>query len=269
MAVDVSEELVGIDGVVATGVYGTAVAPTDADTALGVTWTDQGVVVAGGVTRTTNRSATVRRGWQQNRKLRTLTTDAAVRFSFTLVQTNQDSVELFHGVEVDTDDGSVVVNPSNDWPNIAFCLDVIDGDRVIREYVPTARVVEVGDQVAVAGDTFGWPVVIESDYNTGLGGHTQRFFSDLAGSAPAPVILSVAAAATEPAGEDDFVKITGTAFGGATAVEFGSGNAALAFTVVDPTLIVASLPAGSAGSVAVKVTTPAGASATKAYTRGV
>lgn len=179
MAVDVSEEVVGIDGVVATGVHGTAAAPTTATAALGVTWTDQGLTAAGGVTRTTNRSATVRRGWQQNQKLRTLTTDAAVRFSFTLVQTNEHSVGLFHGVALDGASGSVLVNPSNDWPNIAFCFDVIDGDQRIREYVPTARVVEVGDQVAVAGDTFGWPIVIESDYNATLGAHTKRFFSAL------------------------------------------------------------------------------------------
>lgn len=180
--VDVDEELVGIDGIVATGVHGVAAAPTDAESGLGVTWTDQGLVVSGGVTRTTNRSATVRRAWQNNRKLRTLVTDAAVRFTFTLVQTNPDSVELFHGVEVDPVSGSVIVNPSNDWPNIAFDLDVIDGDRIVREYVPTARVVEVGDQVAVAGDTFGWPVVIESDWDDTIQGHTKRFFSDFVSS---------------------------------------------------------------------------------------
>jgi len=182
MGVDVDEELVGIDGIVATGVHGVAVPPTAADDDLDVTWVDQGLVAAGGVTRTTNRSATTRRAWQRNRKLRTLVSDAAVRFSFTLVQTNPDSVELFHGVEIDPVTGSVIVDPSQDWPNIAFDLDVIDGDRVVREYVPTARVVEVGDQVAVAGDTFGWPVVIESDYDDSIGGHTQRFFSDFIGS---------------------------------------------------------------------------------------
>jgi hypothetical protein len=182
MTVDVDEELVGIDGVVATGVYGVAVAPTDATTDLDASWVDQGLTTSAGVTRTTNRSATVRRAWQRNRKLRTLVTDAAVRFQFVLVQTNEDSVELFHGVEVDPLTGSVIVDPSQDWPNIAFCLDVIDGDNIIREYVPTARVVEVGDQVAVAGDTFGWPVTIESDYDDSIEGHTLRFFSQFVGS---------------------------------------------------------------------------------------
>lgn len=186
MAVDVDEELVGIDGVVATGVYGVAVAPTDAEGALDASWTDLGLTTAAGVTRTTQRSATVRRGWQKNRKLRTLVTDGAVRFQFVLVQTNEDVVELFHGVTVDPSDGSVVVDPMVDWPRTAFCLDVIDdaggADRIVREYVPNAKVVEVGDQVAVAGDTFGWPITIESDYDDTISGHTKRFFSDLAGS---------------------------------------------------------------------------------------
>lgn len=185
MAVDVDEELVGIDGVVATGVYGVAVAPTSANAALDGTWTDLGLTTSAGVTRTVQRSATVRRGWQQNRKLRTLVTDGSVRFQFVLVQTNEDVVELFHGVTVDPSDGSVVVDPMKDWPRIAFCLDVVDDadgtERIVREYVPNAKVVEVGDQVAVAGDTFGWPITIESDYDDSISGHTQRFFSDLVG----------------------------------------------------------------------------------------
>jgi len=180
--IDVDEEIVGLDGIVATGVYGEAVAPTSADAELGDSWVDQGLTTSAGVTRTTQRNATVRRAWQKNRKLRTIVTEAAVRFQFVLVQTNRDSVELFHGVPVDPVTGSVVVDPSQDWPRIAFDLDIIDGDRVIREYVPNARVVEVGDQVAVAGDTFGWPVTIESDYDDDIDGHTVRFFSDLVGS---------------------------------------------------------------------------------------
>lgn len=182
MSADVTEELVGIDGIVATGVHGSAVAPTDATGTLDASWTDQGLMTSAGVTRTTNRSATTRRAWQRNRKLRTLVTDASIRFQFVLVQTNEDSVELFHGVALDPVSGSVIVDPSADWPNIAFCLDVIDGSNIIREYVPTARVVEVGEQVAVAGDTFGWPVTIESDYDDSIGGHSERFFSEFSGS---------------------------------------------------------------------------------------
>jgi hypothetical protein len=53
---------------------------------------------------------------------------------------------------------------------------------VVREYAPNAQVVEVGEQVAVAGDTFGWPIKIEASYDENLGGYTQRWFTALAGS---------------------------------------------------------------------------------------
>ncbi len=186
MAVDTAEEVVGIDGVVAFGVQGAAAAPTNATTPLGVSWRDVGLVTSDGVTRSEQVTSTPRFAWQNNTKLRTLITQSAIRFEFTLVQTNADTVELFSGVAVDGD-GSVITNPGVERPRIAFCLDVIDRDSagvesVVREYCPDAQVVSVGDQVAVAGDTFGWPVTIEATYDSTLEGYSQRWFSALAGS---------------------------------------------------------------------------------------
>ena len=59
------------------------------------------------------------------------------------------------------------------------------------------------------------------------------------------------------------VSVTGTNFGGTTAVKFGSSNAT-SFTVNSATSITATSPAGSAGTVNVTVTTAAGTSATGA-----
>ncbi len=177
---DVSEEFVGIDGNLYVGVHGVAVAPTSATSTPSGTWQDLGLTTNSGVTRSEPTTSQTRRAWQNNTKLRTLVTEAAVRFSTVLVQTNTDSVELFHGITPDGN-GSVITNPGV-WPTIAILFDVIDGDDVIREYAPTAQVVEIGDQIAVAGDTFGWPVTIEASYDDTLGGYTQRWFSALDGS---------------------------------------------------------------------------------------
>lgn len=176
---DVDAEHVGSDGIVATGTYGVALAPTDATGDLGGTWSDLGIVRVEGVTRSTQRSAQTRRGWQKRVKLRTLVTEAAVRFQFVLVQTTKESVVLFHGVPLIA--GTVVTDPSRDWPLIAFDLDVIDGetDEVIREYAPRARVVQVGDQVAVAGEGWGWPITVEAEFDEVLGGYTKQFYSAL------------------------------------------------------------------------------------------
>lgn len=266
MSANPEEEFLAIDGIVATGTHGSAVAPVNATDALGGTWTDHGLTTDAGVTRSQPVTRTTRRAWQNRKKLRTITTEAAVRFVFILVQTTEEVVELWNGVALTS--GSIVTDPSREWPLIAFDLDMIDADSaaddVIREYAPSARVVEVGEQVALAGGGLGWPITVEAEYDTALGGYTKQFFSKYEGAAVAPV---VSGASPSGAAEAALVKITGTSFTGATAVKFGATNAT-AFVVDDPTTIYATMPAGSAGSAAITVTTAAGTSSGFAYTRG-
>lgn len=81
---------------------------------------------------------------------------------------------------------------------------------------------------------------------------------------PVPSIASI----TPPAQTvGKLITITGNGFLGATDVKFAA-TSATAFTVVSATTIIASLPAGTAGSVAVTVITPVGTSTAFAYTRG-
>ena len=141
----------------------------------------------------------------------------------------------------------------------------VHDDDTIREYAPSARVVEVGDQVALAGDGFGWPITVEAEYDSGIGGYTKLFFSKFEGAAD-PVIESVTAASTNPAGTGDMVVIVGQNFTGATGVTIDS-IAMTEFEVHDSTTIYAVLPTDDAGAVNVVVTTPAGASAPESYTR--
>src|SRR5205814_1761774 len=74
----------------------------------------------------------------------------------------------------------------------------------------------------------------------------------------APTVTSVSPTSGPTAG-GTAVTITGTNFTGASAVKFGA-NDATAFTVSSPTSISATAPAGSAGTVDVKVTTAGGTS---------
>ncbi|WHU02967.1 IPT/TIG domain-containing protein [Sphingomonas sp. NIBR02145] len=79
---------------------------------------------------------------------------------------------------------------------------------------------------------------------------------------PAPTITSISPTAG-PTGGGTSVTITGTNFTGVTAVTFG-GTAATGFTFVNATTITATSPAGSAGTVDIRVTTSGGTSATSA-----
>lgn len=83
------------------------------------------------------------------------------------------------------------------------------------------------------------------------------------GAASVPTIVSVTPSGAAAA---QLVTIIGDYFTGTTGVTFG-GVAAADFEIVSATEIVASLPAGSAGSAVVIVTNAAGASTAKAYTR--
>ena len=79
---------------------------------------------------------------------------------------------------------------------------------------------------------------------------------------------TLASALPTAAGGGDMVTITGTGLLGATVVKFGAVNAG-EFVVVNGSTIIASLPAGAAGSAPVVVTTPGGTSAALPYTRTV
>lgn len=95
-------------------------------------------------------------------------------------------------------------------------------------------------------------------------GVQNRYPFVVTGTSAVPLIT-----AATPSGQaaTEIVTIVGSRFTGVTAVTFG-GTAATAFQVLSDHLLVATVPAGTAGSAAILVTNAAGASAAFAYTRG-
>lgn len=129
----------------------------------------------------------------------------------------------------------------------------------------------------------GFATVAYTRQNTGPAGEIEVLAVTLTGKGPyeeisnpfagwdvdEPSISTVTAAppATNPAGTGDQVIITGVNFSGTTGVTIDS-IAMASFTAISSTTIVAVLPSDDAGTVNVVVTTPEGASAPLAYTRG-
>ncbi|WP_337004107.1 MULTISPECIES: IPT/TIG domain-containing protein [unclassified Microbacterium] len=98
----------------------------------------------------------------------------------------------------------------------------------------------------------------------GKGAYTpiaNPFVSELDADPVIAAITPAGAAATK------LVTITGSGFLGATDVKFGA-TSATDFTVLSEATIVATVPAGSAGTTNVTVVTPVGTSANFPYTRG-
>jgi hypothetical protein len=94
------------------------------------------------------------------------------------------------------------------------------------------------------------------------GGPSATGPADLFTYVPAPAVTMVTPSAGPTVGGTS-VSIIGTNFTGATAVKFGT-TVATTYTVNSPTLITATAPAHTAGTVAVTVTAPGGTSASVA-----
>ena len=97
---------------------------------------------------------------------------------------------------------------------------------------------------------------------TTVGGTSATSAADQFTYVPAPTVTSISPT-SGPTSGGTTVTVTGTNFSGATAVTFGA-TAATGFTVNSATQITATVPAGSAGTVDVRVTTTGGTSATSA-----
>lgn len=263
MSLDSSNVRVAVTGAWYTAPTSTA-APTSASSTLNAAFKDLGYLSSDGTTKSTDRSTNDITAWQNAAKVRTVVTDSGVSFQFVLIETTVDGVGLYTGSTVDAN-GKVSVDPGRTGGRRSFVLDVIDGEEVIRVYIPEGEVTEVGDQTFTSGDAVGYDLTITGYASASIDGDTYvQFMPGLATVTPAVATISTALPASKTTA--DIVKLVGTGFTTATAVTVG-GIAATDFDIESDTEIYLTMPAGSSGSAPIVVTNAGGASTAKAYTR--
>jgi len=177
---DNTEVRVAVDGVIASGPL-TATAPTDAVAPLATGasgFTDLGYVSEDGVTETNSQTVEQIRAWQKAAVVRSTVTEGEVTFAYTLIQTNADTLAEYYGATVAAD-GSIVVDPTRERPHRKYVVDVIDGDELIRTYVPDGQVTEVGDQVFQNGAPIGYECTVTAFYNEQIGGVAKKWYASL------------------------------------------------------------------------------------------
>lgn len=145
----------------------TAAAPTTATSALGTDFKDLGYVSDGGVTETRDRSTNDIRAWQNSALVRQPVTESSITYNWTMIETKKETVEQYYGTTVAAD-GSIKIDPSKTGGRKSYVIDVIDGDDIIRVYIPNGEVTEVGDQAYVNGDPIGYEITI-TGYATTVG----------------------------------------------------------------------------------------------------
>lgn len=262
MAHDASKVQQIVDGFIYLAPYG-ATAPTSADSVLDSAWkeigyySDEGYEVTpepGDTTEITGHNGNVVVESQKPGNW-------VVKFSG--LEARKEIVEAYFEATVNSD-GSYLVPSAAITTKRALIVKGIDQDGDLAlDYYPE---VKVSDREALQGtleDARKYGLSFKTFRNAALGGHFKGWNQKLANTELDPVISAITPSGAD---EDEIVQITGVGFTGATAVEFAE-SAANDFTVISDALIVATLPSGSAGSVAVEVTTPVGTSDPFSYTR--
>lgn len=181
MALDASKVSVAGDGIVAVGPL-TATAPTGLG-ALPTGFTDLGYISEDGVTESTDQSVEKIKAWQRNAVVRSVVTEGESTFSFTLIETKKETVELAFGVTVDGS-GSYVKDAGKERPHRSFIIDVVDGGRQERSYIPDGQVTELGEVARVNGEPVGYEVTITAFNSAALGGSVKVWDSALGAVIP-------------------------------------------------------------------------------------
>ena len=181
MALDASNVSVAGDGILAYG-EATATAPTGLG-ALPVGFTDVGYISEDGVVESTEQSVEKIKAWQRNAFVRQSVTEGEITFSCTLIETKKETIELAFGVTVGVD-GSYVKTPGKSHPIRSFILDVIDGERLERSYIPSGQVTELGEINRVNGEPVGYEITITALDNSTIGGSVQVWDTLLGATVP-------------------------------------------------------------------------------------
>lgn len=183
MALNAANVRVGVTGAVSVAPVGTT-APTGTASTL-ATHTDLGYIGEDGVTRTMPGSGDVERirAWQNGAAVRTIRTPSEdnPQYSFTLIETKKESIEFALGVTVTqtVTEGSFEIDTTATREYVDLVLDVVDGAELIRDHLPKAMVVELGDTVFSNGEAIGIEVTVEAERDDTLGYNVKEWSTGL------------------------------------------------------------------------------------------
>jgi len=174
MALNSANAGVAVTGEVSVGPTATA-APTNTSTALAAGFVGLGYISEDGITESHDRSTDDIKAWQNSATVRTVVTDSALTYNFTLIETTKAVVETALGVTVtqSVSDGSYVITPSSTGGRKSFVIDIVDGANIKRIYVPQGEVTELGDTSYASGDAIGFEVTITTYPDSGIGGNAK------------------------------------------------------------------------------------------------
>lgn len=245
--------------------------PTGISDTIDPAFHDSGYIGEDGLTLTPERSTEAVKDWS-GAIVRQILSEFGTTLAWAHLETNEASLRNYLGddnvtvTEATASEGKRITArlAATEMPRKPWLFKIKDGDARVLIAVPDGQVTEQGEVSFVKTGAILWPVTLTT-FPDAEGVNVYVYLDD--GQVLTAGIPVIAAATPKDAKEGELVTISGTRLSGTTGVKFGASNAT-AFTVLNDSTVVATVPAGAAGSAAIKVTNGSGDSAAFAYTRG-
>lgn len=162
MALTSSNVRVGVSGAVYVGST-SATAPADQTTALAADFHDLGYVSEEGVSIQPSQINTNSiKAWQNSAEVRKSVTEVTNTVKFTMIETNAATLSLFLGEVIAVGAKSYQFGGGTLPPRQSFVIDVVDGGKDTRYYIPEGEVSERGEIVFKNGEPIGYQVTISA-----------------------------------------------------------------------------------------------------------
>ncbi len=163
MAQNANESVIAANGAVYIAPEGTTL-PGDASTAPDAAFKDLGYISEDGVTFTPAIESDGLKAWQSLQAIRTFLTAYDITAAFTMLQWNQDTLELAFGGGQFTDNGDgtwdyLFPKPEERVP-VAMVIDGVDGNRKYRIVLDKVELTDTGDVTFLRSDAAGLEVTV-------------------------------------------------------------------------------------------------------------
>lgn len=152
---DASNVEVAVTGAVYLAPLGTPL-PTDSAEALNMAFVNVGYLSEDGITETPDEDVEEIRAWQNGDVVRTVMASHAIRYGFTMIETNEASLEAYYG---NYDAGNVRVTGKQPGRQ-CLVIETIDDDMLRRRVAEVAQVTERGEVQLVNADVTGYQVTL-------------------------------------------------------------------------------------------------------------
>lgn len=172
MALNAENVVVGITGKVYVGAT-SATAPTSSTSSL-TGFTELGYVSADGVTFSNDRATNQIRAWQNADLVREIVTEGTTTYQFMLLETTQDVIETYFGGTLVN--GKLELVPTSTGGQKSFVIDVVDGAKAIRHYVPLGEVLSIEAQTIQNGEAIMYGMTVTAYVKDGRS--ADIFFSE-------------------------------------------------------------------------------------------